>query len=376
MVKPEAVEKFARGRGDVEARIIEAVGQVGPRNIAEISRRTKVHPETVRYKFRKRFSRLGLRFHAEVDYQKLGLSMSWGTFQFAPLHYRKAPALFRLLNKKGYLNYYGKVVPSGHYVARFGVPDGMQQEHESLFGWLKREGILTDYSVQEAAVSRHLTMSPDYFDFRSGRWQIPWNQLGGAPARPLPAGQKVLNHLEDEYDLLILKELQRDSMQHITAVARNLKINDRTLEYHYRAHVIAMKLVSSYFVRWTQDTSKTLAHSVALARLTFHPADATGLKRVQAAVSKIPFLWEEDLLRDGTYVASLYVPLADMMPLLGYLNDELGELGSSVEMETVKTNEASSFTIPYEMWQRGAWRLDLKGIKEAVRKELRSSIEK
>jgi len=373
---PESFQKFAKREGDVEARIIDAVGKAGPRNIAEISRLTHVHPETVRYKFRKRFSRLGFRFHAEVDYEKLGLTIRWGTFRISPLHYPKAPQLFRLLNKVGYLNYFGKIVPSGTYVARFGLPASEKAEHESLFTWLMNEGVLTSFSLQGAKVSRHLTMNPKFFDFRSNRWEIPWKELKDLPERPLPINSRRASRVEDYDDLLIIKELQKDSMQHISRIAEAVNRNDRTLEYHYRTHVMPRKLIPSYFVRWTQDPSKTLAHSVAVTRLAFKPAGHEELKRIQSKVSKVPFLWMEDLLEDGTYIASMYVPSSEILLLLGYLNDELGDLGANVETGFVKMNEASSFTIPYEMWKEGDWRFDLNAAKAVLRKEHYSALKK
>jgi len=376
LVNPESVQRFVDKQEDVETRIIEAVGKVGPRNIAEISRITRVHPETIRYKFGKRFSRLGLRFHAEVDYQRLGLNLRWGTFQFSPSHYEKAPLLFRLLNRFGYLNYFGKIVPSGHYMARFGVPNRMQKEHEALFSWLMKEGVILGFTLQDARISRHVTMSPGFFNFKSGRWEIPWKELRNLPPRPLPVTGRGVKYLKDYDDLLIMKELQKDSMQHITSIARKLKINGRTLEYHYRVHVIGQGLVRSYFVRWAQDTSKTLVHSVALTRLVFHTANGTELREVQAVVSKIPFLWMEDLMEDGTYVASMYVPSTDTLSLFGYLNDELGELGPRVETGFVKTSEASSFTIPYEMWQNGEWSFEASKMKAAILKEYHSTPQK
>jgi hypothetical protein len=372
---PESLQEFAGERQNVEARIIDAVGEVGPRNISEISRLTHVHPETVRYKFRKRFNRLGFRFHAEVDYERLGLTLRWATFRLSPVHYSNAPHLFRLLNRVGYLNYFGKVVPSGSYVARFGVPNDLRAKHESLFSWLMSEGILSSFSLQEARVSRHLTMNPRFFDFKSNRWEIPWKELRNLPARPMPLASRKAALVED-FDLLILKELQKDSTRHISSIARELDLNGRTLEYHYRTHVIARRLIHSYFVRWTQDTSKTLAHTVALTRLTFRPEGGEKLKWIQSTVSKVPFLWMEDLVEDGSYVASMYVPSSEMLPFLGYLNDELGDLGAKVETEFVKTNEASSFTIPYEMWRDGGWGFDLDEAKAVIRKEYGSSPKK
>ena len=370
MKKSETIQVFRDKERDLEKRIIDAVGKVGPRNIAEISRLTRAHQETIRYKFKHRFGRLGLRFHAEVDYGRLGLDLHWLALSISPMYYDNAPALFRLLNKACYLNYFAKVVPGGSFVVRVAIPNGKQTEYAALMKWLKTERVLTDFSLKKVRVSRHVTMNPKFFDFRSHRWEIPWNELGAESARQLPVVEKAAKLAVDYFDLLILKELQIDSTQHMTSIARKLKVNQKTLEYHYRSHVIGQELVRSYFVKWVQDTSKTLSHSVALTRLVFRPQSSSELERVQSAVSKIPFLWEEDLMDDGTYVTGMYVPLNDMLSMLAYVNTELGELGRKVESEYVKTSEASAFTIPYEAWKDGGWSFDTDKMKSEIRNGL------
>jgi DNA-binding Lrp family transcriptional regulator len=369
MTNPESIQVFRDKERDVEKRIIAAVGRVGPRNIAELSRLTKVHQETIRYKFKQRFRRLGFRFHAEVDYRKLGLTPYWMNFSLSPSHYGTAPELFRLLNRSAYLNYFAKVMPKGNYIARIATPAGKSDDYTTLLKWMNTQGILTSFTIREASVSRHVSMNPDFFNFRSRRWEIPWDEVEKTPSRPIPVTRRAGSTPVDYHDLLILKELQKDSTQHLTSIARNVKVNQKTLEYHYRTHIVKEKLVQFYFVRWAQDTSKTLAHSVALTRLVFHNLSDASLRSVQTTISKIPFLWMEDLMDDRTYVASLYVPLGDMLSLFGYVNSELGELGSAVDVEYVKTNQASSFTIPYEMWEDREWKFKVHDMKSAIMKE-------
>ena len=88
------------------------------------------------------------------------------------------------------------------------------------------------------------------------------------------------------------------------------------------------------------------------------------------------FLWVEDLLKDGTYVATLSVPIEDFAGTIGYLNDEVHALGSSIEMGFLKVGESYNFTIPYDMFSDGEWQFDPKEMEAAVLKELTGGIEK
>ena len=354
---------------DLEARIISAIGSAGPRNVAQISRMTGAHQETIRYKLKKRFGRLGFRFHAEVDYNKLGLHPHWATLDFSKTHHRMAPQILRALNQVGYLIYFAKIVPQGNYVSLFALPDSAADQYRRLLGRLGDKGILRSFTLDEVLVSRHSVMNPRYFNFRSGRWEIEWGKVAEQPPLPLPQRGKLRAEDFDYYDLLIIKELQKDSLQHLTGIARKLKVHQKTLEYHYRTHVQKWKLVPSYTIRWAQDTTKRLVHLTAMTQLTFHNLSRTEFTQTQAAISKVPFLWTEDVLQNGDYIAMMYVPFTDIINVTSYLNQAVPNLASKVEMGFIKPQEASSFTIPYGMYQNGGWKFDIRRMEAALRKE-------
>lgn len=365
----KSLEGFKGESPDLEARIITAIGLAGPRNIAQISRMTGAHQETIRYKIKKRFGRLGFRFHAEVDYGKLGLSLHWATLNFAKAYDEMAPQILRGLNDVGYLTYFSKLVPQGGYNATFALPRGTTDQHKEFLARLEARGILRSSTLDEVLVERHKVMDPRFFDFRSGRWEVEWDRVAKQDPLPLRAGPKPKAQDLDNYDLLVIKELQKDSLQHLTGIARKLKVHQKTLEYHYRTHVQKWRLIPSYRIRWTQDTAKKLRHSVATTLLTFHGLSNREFAEIQAAVSKIPYLWSEHLLKSDSYIAVVHIPVADIIKVTAYLNRASPNLTSKVDIGFVNPSEAASFTIPYQMYQKGEWNFDAKQMERALRKE-------
>ena len=353
----------------MEARIITAIGKAGPRNVAQLSRMTGAHQETIRYKIKKRFSRLGFGFHAQVDFDKLGLNLHWATLDFHRTHNGRAPQLLMKLNRVGYLTHFAKVVPQGNYIVLFALPRNATDAYSEFLARLRDEGILRSFTLDRVLVSRHRAMDPRYFDFRSGQWEIDWRVLERQQPIPLPIGGG--SHVEDfdYYDLLVIKELQNDSLQHLTGIAKKLKVHQKTLEYHYRTHVQKLKLVPSYGIRWTQDTTKRSTNSTITTRLIFHGLTKSELDAVQGAVSKIPFLWMEDLLQSGDYIATLYTPVREMLNVFSYISAAAPDLASKVGMSFVKPDETTSFTIPYNMYQSGAWRFNPRHMESALQRE-------
>jgi hypothetical protein len=330
---------------------------------------TGAHQETIRYKIKKRFGRLGFRFHAEVDLEKLGLRLHWAVLDFAKDYRATAPRTLRALNQVGYLTYYSKIVPQGNYVALFALPKNTSDQYRGLLTKLGQKGILNSASLDGVLVTRHKAMDPRFFNFRSGRWEIEWERVAEQAPIPLPLGNRQHAEDFDYYDLLIIKELQMDALQHLTGIAKKLRVHQKTLEYHYRTHVQKWKLVPSYSIRWTQDTTRRLVHSVATTMLTFHGLSRLEYTQIQAAISRIPFLWSEHLLQNGTYIATVHTPVTDIIKVTSYISNALPNLFSRVEVGFVEPADATLFTIPYNMYQADGWRFDVRQVESAVLRE-------
>lgn len=330
---------------------------------------TGAHQETIRYKIKKRFGRLGFKFHAVVDYDKLGLSLHWGTLDFSNVYDSMASQALRALNQVGYLTYYARLVPQGNYVALFALPQGTAGQYRDFLSGLVSKGILTRFALEEVLVTRHKVMDPRFFNFRSGRWEIEWNKVTEQPPIPIPSERRQRPADFDYYDLLVIKELQKDSLQHLTGIAKKLKVHQKTLEYHYRTHVQKWKLIPSYRIRWAQDITKRPVHSTVMTRMRFTDLSRPEFAKIQAAISKVPFLWQEDLLQGGTYTAMMYVPLVDLINVSSYVTKAAPGLASRVEVAFINASDASSFTIPHHMYQDGAWKFNARQVEAALRKE-------
>ena len=336
---------------------------------------TGAHQETIRYKIKKRFGRLGFRFHAEVDFPKLGLDLHWATLNFSEGYRGAATQILATLNKVGYLTYYGKIVPQGYYVALFALPEGTTDTYREFLSGLVAEKVLSGFTLERSVASRHKPMDPKYFNFRSGKWEIGWDSIPDQAPLPLTSGPKPQLEDFDYYDLLIIKELQKDSLQHLTTIARRLKVHQKTLEYHYRTHVQKWKLVPSYRIQWVQDVSKRLMHSTATTWLAFRNLSESELAGVQAAVSKIPFLWSEDVLEGGTYMVTMYTPLTDLLAVSTYIDSALPKLASKVEIGFVNPTDSYLFNVPHNMYQDGEWKFNTQQMCTALRKESAVSLQ-
>ena len=365
LTRTRIVQHFGRQSGDVEAKIIEAIQRSGPKNVSKLSRLIGAHPETVRYKLNRRFKKLGFHIHAEVDYRKLGLVPYWAELQLSPKLAKSPRSLFLAMNEHAYLVYYGKVLPQGSFVCLFVIPDGKEKEHKAFLTYLQSNEMIQNHTLTEVTGSRRPTMNPRFFNFQSNKWDVDWNQVKQIQTPDMKIGGKVQPADIDYQDLLLVKELQIDALQHIVSIAKKVSIQQKTLEYHYRVHLQKQKLLSGYLVRWQHDIERSVSHSALLARLTFRDL-GNSFASVQKVVTRIPFLWEEDFQVDGTYVATVNIPVQEATSTLDYLNSQIPDLYGKVELSFVKRSEASVFTIPYQMFDKG-WKYDFEKMKRPFR---------
>jgi DNA-binding Lrp family transcriptional regulator len=358
------------GPEGLEARIIRAIDSVGPKNVSLLSRRTGAHAETIRYKIKRQFNRLGLEISAQVDYRKLGLRMYAGTFSFMPRHENDAAGVMGSLSRTAYLISFAKVVPQGNYAARFALPPEAEADFRQALEHLRHDGVLQEFSLDEIVTSRSSSMNPKFFNFRAARWDVDWDGVVLSQSHTFPAAEKDPDEVADYYDILIITELQAHTLQHIVGIARKLKVHQKTLEYHYRTHVQKMKLIPRYLVRWTKDTRKRVARPVSVTNLTFRRLSKGDLHRAQDAVGRVPFVWNEDVLGDGSYLATLAIPSDDVLPALEYLNTRIPDLASAVEVGYVKRGEMHQFNCPRHLYGDKGWKFSMDLVEAGVHKEL------
>ena len=360
--EPDALAALRDSRRDPTQRVVEAIMRVGPRNAALLSRLTGVPTETVRYKIKKQLKEMGFRIHADVDYERLGLRRHWATFGFPPEYSELAPQILNALSEIGYLIYYARIIPQGHYVVLFALPEGSTEKYREFLRHLVDLRVLRTFSLEELAWMRHLSMNPKYFDFSSGKWELDWTRVELEKVI-LEQAQKTYERAEiDKDDLLLIKELQKDCTQSVIDIARKVKIHPKTLRYHYHAHLEHRRLIAGHIVRWMKDVESTRAHTILNARVSFTGLTQAEILSARSIALRIPFVWAEDFLRNGTYIATFCIPVEEYANAFNYLSRKTLGYGHKLELSIIAPGDACLFTVPYQMFEE-EWILDIEDLK-------------
>jgi hypothetical protein len=201
-------------------------------------------------------------------------------------------------------------------------------------------------------------MKAEYYDFGAKTWDIDWEALGRTISSVgEPKSEELAQQQIDRIDLLILKEMQVDSIAPLTRIARKLKINSKTAYYHYRNHVLARKLLKNYVLRW-RGFGKRKYVTVPI-KFWYNELNGSELMQAQKVFNSIPLVWSDAISKDRSmYIAELAVPPEQLPDLLSFVWNGTQQFASKLNFGFSDSPFGVDYSIPYQMFNDGEWDFD------------------
>ncbi len=348
-------------------KLIEAVNRVGIQNISLLSRMTGMPTETIRYTMKKRFPKMGLKVGSPLNHSALGLERYFVSMRMTQTAAQSEPSILKALSSNAFLTYWCKAPVDRRQLAFFSVPVSLVDEFRGFLDRLVKEGVLSDYSCQAIEWSRHPELKSRYYNFSNGQWSINWDKIKISRETP-PAVERSdepsASPEIDVTDTLIIKELELDSWRNVAEIARKLKLNERTVRWHFRKHVA--DIAQSSYVNWIPVTPKELTGAVGLI-YEFNNVTNETLGRLRLLFNNFPFSWFEGGSKDGYYQVHSALPSGYYMESLRFLNSSLGEIVESWKAWTIDLSSSLWYTIPYENFDdKKGWSFNKDAAFEAI----------
>ncbi len=348
-------------------KLIEAINRVGIQNVSLLSRMTGMPTETIRYTMKKRFPNMGLNVRTPLNHGALGLERYFVSMKLTPEAEESESSILKALSSKAFLTYWCKAAIERRQLAFFSVPVSLADEFRGFLNRLVKEGVLADYSLERLEWSRNPELKSRYYNFSTGAWSVDWakaKRSGEAPPVPVRNEEPSPSPDIDSTDLLIIKELELDSWRNIAEIARKLKLNERTVRWHYRKHVA--HTVHSNYVNWTSVTPNEFAKAAGLI-YEFTGLSKEKLAKLRYLFNNFPFSWFEGGRKDGYYQVHLALPAEYFMEAVRFLNSSLGEVVENWKAWTIDLSTTLWYTVPYENFDsEKGWFFSKNAALEAV----------
>jgi DNA-binding Lrp family transcriptional regulator len=356
--------------------IVESIKKFGPKNVSEIARETGLPTETVRYRIKNQLKDAGIRYHISINYLKLGLIRSWILLDFSTQNLQQAPDILELLSKRGYLTYFAKVIPHGYYISISTLPYSAITEYRELLDELVRLDVLKEYRMIDLQYLKHLSLRPEFYDFTTKTWNIPWNTIDAdlkKDSKPI-----IVDYSRapiDKIDLLILKELQINASQSLASISKKINVPEKQVRYHYRSHLLDANIIDGYIVRWQGDKFHLSNKYILSCFLEFSDLTVSDVPYIHKVLETLPFTWMIALSVDRMkLIVQISIPIAFYHDALVYLSNKLNIYKEKYNLYNIDFYNAASYTLPFESYTDNVgWYADIEGLIEMFREKIKAA---
>jgi DNA-binding Lrp family transcriptional regulator len=228
------VFEAAKMLDSLNTRILSEMGVLGPRNLLEVSRRSKIPFTTVYHRVGKLEKRIGRIAWLLPTYSKLGLA------RLVVIAKARLGAEEQLTRALKLPNYWSSVTRCEGGFTHHSI-QCVPIEHLARFnGYLKQLSHLgLVHSFEIIRVGDMLPLNLDFrcYDTAKRIWRFPWNEWYEKLLR-LKAAKKIedpegYTRLADKHDMFIVKELQKNARTRFSRLAPLLGMTLPGVKYHY-----------------------------------------------------------------------------------------------------------------------------------------------
>ena len=168
-------------------------------------------------------------------------------------------------------------------------------------------------------------MRSEMYDFENDSWQYDWaskSRVDRESSDFTPSGRSKF----DLVDLNLIKQFQIDPDSSLLEAGDRLKVNYKTLTWHYRTHLVGNGLLKGYSINWAGtrydpklERAMHRRHRYMWLELLVTDLTETERMGLMAKVNQLPFIWFEAGGR--SYFAQIAFPMETMTEALSFVKD-------------------------------------------------------
>jgi DNA-binding Lrp family transcriptional regulator len=357
-----------KGLDQLDLKMMEAIGAIGPRNVTKLARKLGVPAETMR----KRLIRLRpkVSLYTNIYHTNIGLKKAFLHAQSIP---GKEQLLFDALKANDFWLYVNRCYGINEgCLAVYTIPQEHAADFEKFVARLQELNIALDPKVFWSTCFQAVHSRVTWFKPSTKQWVFEWDKwmkeipTEGTQLPKTLTDPRDFPQLADEKDIMILKELEKDPTVTLIDMAKTIGISEQLADYHYKRHILSRGLLESFEVfdfRFDMKSSDMFYFF-----LTFD--NSKKMTRFASSLLDKPFvLGLGKILGENALIAHLYLPKQEFRSFVDILSKliALGHL-QSYRYVIQDMGKAQRQTIAYEHFKKRSWTYDHEKHIQALNK--------
>ena len=358
---------------ELNIKIISAMYRLGPRNLLEVARQTKIPRATVYSRVRKLERQYLPLTYVSPAYSKLGLVSIAVLALATPGRESMTDELLRLPNL--WSTTLSTEAPFTHYSIH-AVPFNHLSGFRKYLEALRELGIVQRYHATEISDSHRAFPSFEFFDPETRTWLLDWDRwLKDSVERrkTLSASDpSTYDVLADKTDLLILKELEKNGRKRFSEISSVLGMTLQTVKHRFDSNITKKGLIQNYvfkFLPYPVEVS-----DLREIRLDF--PDDRSMNEFFSAATTFPFVHIiSKVLRKPSLMLRTLVPRASRKDFFDFISN-LVTSGLIIDYSTIRLHpeDQRRQTISYELYDDElGWQWDLNKCLSAAENVVKHS---
>lgn len=239
-----------KGYDHLDVKIVDGLYKFTPRKFRKIAEFSKIPESTLRHRINKMLSQNLLKMSINPKYQNLGLMTAIVKLDYAP---EVGEELINAMKINPFALLIGRTFSEKPYIhAVYAVPI---ESEKFLIYYLDRMvdlDLIYKYELERVVSLRRNSLDSNYYDPETKTWSFDENELyekfvANLNVAEAPESEvKIINRIKDDYDVIILRALEKFSDVKLTEVAAETDTTIQNLHYHYHRHILENDVIEQY----------------------------------------------------------------------------------------------------------------------------------
>lgn len=350
------------------AAVVKLLTEYGPQ-INRIARELGIHKETTRYWYKRLLER-GYTLQAIPNHEVLGLKRIVAFAEFSEAFRPYADTILTAMSELCYLGSFMKTLPDDYFSIQASVPRECLSDWIRFMQTLKERGLFTSIRIVPFQWVRVIPFHSEMYDFGTDSWQYDWASKPRVEQVSFDFGPSPKGKF-DRVDLDLIKQLQIDPNVSLTQVQKKVGMNYKTLDWHYRVHLIGNNLLKGYLVNWAGTRydpriGKALHRRHKYMWVELLVSDVTESERMElmANINRLPFIWLE--AGGENYFAQIAFPMETMTEALEFIKEAIAPIRGKSSWHFMDQANALRFSLVPSLYDQevGKWKFDYEELLE------------